>query len=134
VTGASASRDPARSPSNSKLLRHSPPERVATPKALWCSAATVGIRGRPVLFIRRVQILFVLRSKGELKVPTTIKLPLSTGMTPLSRKITLDLFRTRTDFSFLLMVWAVTMLSIGAAAHFGAQSSEFSAFELLAPF
>jgi hypothetical protein len=32
------------------------------------------------------------------------------------------------------MLWAFVMLSIGAAAHFGAQSSEFSALELLAPF
>jgi hypothetical protein len=32
------------------------------------------------------------------------------------------------------MLWAFVMLSMGAAAHFGAQSSEFSALELLAPF
>jgi hypothetical protein len=30
------------------------------------------------------------------------------------------------------MLWAIIMLSIGAAAHFGAQSPEYSAFELLA--
>jgi hypothetical protein len=32
------------------------------------------------------------------------------------------------------MLWAVVMLSISAAAHFGAQSSDFSALEFLAPF
>jgi hypothetical protein len=36
--------------------------------------------------------------------------------------------------SGILMLWAVVMLSIGVAAHFGAQSSELSAFELLALF
>jgi hypothetical protein len=68
-----------------------------------------------------------------MKMPTTIMLPPWTDMTPLSRMIAPAPFRAHVDFG-ILMLWAVIMLSIGAAAHFGAQSSEFSAFELLAPF
>jgi hypothetical protein len=68
-----------------------------------------------------------------MKMPTTIVLPQSTDITPLSRMIAPASFRARIDFG-ILMLWAVTMLSVGAAMHFSAQSSEFSVFELLAPF
>jgi hypothetical protein len=67
-------------------------------------------------------------------MPTTIKLPLPIDLPPpRSRTNEVDPFYARIDFG-ILMLWAVTMLSIGAAAHFGVHSSEFSAFELLVPF
>jgi hypothetical protein len=43
-----------------------------------------------------------------------------------------DPFNARVGFG-ILMLWAIIMLSIGAAAHLGGQSSDYSAFELLAP-
>jgi hypothetical protein len=66
-------------------------------------------------------------------MPTTIQFALSTNMTPRSRTIKPDLFHARIGFG-ILMLWAFIMLSIGAAAHFGAQSSEFITLELLALF
>jgi hypothetical protein len=43
-----------------------------------------------------------------------------------------DPFNARVGFG-ILMLWAIIMLSIGAVAHLGGQSSDYSAFELLAP-
>jgi hypothetical protein len=65
---------------------------------------------------------------------TTINLPLPIDLPPpRSRTNEVAPFYARIDFG-ILMLWAVTMLTVGAVARFGAQSSEFSAFELLAPF
>ena len=66
-------------------------------------------------------------------MPTTIQFALSTDIPPRSRTIKPDLLYARSGFG-ILMLWAFVMLSIGAAAHFGAQSSEFSTVELLALF
>jgi hypothetical protein len=66
-------------------------------------------------------------------MPTTIQFALSADITTRSRTITPDLLYARSGFG-ILMLWALVMLSIGAAAHFGAQSSEFSTVELLALF
>ena len=75
----------------------------------------------------------LLSSKGKLKMPTTIQFVPSTGLPPRWRTTKPDLFYTRADFGILIL-WAFAMLLIGAAAHFGAQSSEFSALESLALF
>jgi len=64
-------------------------------------------------------------------MPTTIPFVPSTDLPP--RWIKPDLFYIRADFG-ILMLWAFAMLLVGAAAHFGAQSSEFSALESLALF
>jgi hypothetical protein len=64
-------------------------------------------------------------------MPTTIELPLSVNMAQRFNPSSLDASNARIGFG-LLMLWAVIMLSIGAAAHFGVQSSEYSVFELLA--
>jgi hypothetical protein len=64
-------------------------------------------------------------------MPTTIPFALPTNMTPRSRTIKPDRFHARIGFG-ILMLWAFVMLSIGAAAHFGAQSSEFITLEHLA--
>jgi hypothetical protein len=77
--------------------------------------------------------LFAPGLKGKLKMPTTIQFAPSTDLPPRSRTIEPDLFHTRAGFG-ILMLWAVAMLLIGAAVHFGAQSSEFSALESLALF
>jgi hypothetical protein len=66
-------------------------------------------------------------------MPTTIQFALSADITTRSRTIKPDLLYARSGFG-ILMLWALVMLSIGAAAHFGAQSSEFSTVELLALF
>jgi hypothetical protein len=64
-------------------------------------------------------------------MPTTINFPLSIQAAQSSHITALDPFNARVGFG-ILMLWAIVMLSIGAAAHFGAQSPEYSAFELLA--
>jgi hypothetical protein len=66
-------------------------------------------------------------------MPTTIEFPLSVNMAQRSNSSSLDPSNARLGFG-ILMLWALIMLSIGAAAHFGAQSSDYNAFELLAPF
>jgi hypothetical protein len=66
-------------------------------------------------------------------MPTTIEFPLSVNMAQRSNSSGLDSFNARIGFK-ILMLWALIMLSIGAAAHFGAQSSAYSAYELLALF
>jgi hypothetical protein len=63
---------------------------------------------------------------------TTIQFITPADTTPRSNTTKHGLLYARSGFG-ILMLWAVVMLSIGAAAHFGAQSSEFTAFELLAP-
>jgi hypothetical protein len=65
-------------------------------------------------------------------MPTTIEFPLSVNMAQRFNPSRLDPFDVRVGFG-MLMLWAFIMLSIGAAAHFGAPSAEYSAFELLAP-
>jgi hypothetical protein len=65
-------------------------------------------------------------------MPTTIEFPLSVNMAQRSNSSGLDSFNARIGFGIL--IWALIMLSIGAAAHFGAQSSAYSAYELLALF
>jgi hypothetical protein len=63
-------------------------------------------------------------------MPTTIEVPLSINM---AQRLNISRpFNARVGFG-MLMLWAITMLSIGAAAHFGGRSSDYSAFELLAP-
>ena len=84
-------------------------------------------------FLSDAFILFALSSKGKLKMPTTIQFVPSTDLPPRWRTIKPNFFYTRADFG-ILMLWAFAMLLIGAAVHFGAQSSEFSALESLAPF
>jgi hypothetical protein len=69
--------------------------------------------------------------KGDLKMPTTIEFPLSVNMAQRFNPSRLDPFSARIGFG-ILMLWAIIMLSIGAAAHFGGQSFEYSIFELLA--
>jgi hypothetical protein len=64
-------------------------------------------------------------------MPTTIEFPLSVNMAQRFNPSRLDVFDRRAGFG-ILMLWAVIMLSIGGAAHFGAQSSDTSAFEVLA--
>jgi hypothetical protein len=66
-------------------------------------------------------------------MPTTTPFVPSTDLPPRWRTIKPDLFYIRADFG-ILMFWAFAMLLIGAAAHFSAQSSEFSALESLALF
>jgi hypothetical protein len=66
-------------------------------------------------------------------MPTTIELPLSASMAQRSHSSGLDLSNARLGFG-ILMLWALIMLWIGAAAHFGAQSPDYSAFEPLALF
>jgi hypothetical protein len=64
-------------------------------------------------------------------MPTTINFPLS--VQPVKRSLITDLDPLDARIGFgILMLWAIIMLSIGAAAHFGAQSPEYGAFELLA--
>jgi hypothetical protein len=69
----------------------------------------------------------------EIKMPTTIESALSVNMAPRFNPSRLDPFSARVGLG-ILMFWAIIMLSIGAAAHFGTQSSEYSVFELLALF
>jgi hypothetical protein len=66
-------------------------------------------------------------------MPTTIEFPLSVNMAQRFNPSRLDPLNAQIGFG-ILMSWAFIMLAIGAAAHFGAPSSEYSAFELLAPF
>jgi hypothetical protein len=44
-----------------------------------------------------------------------------------------QLFDARSDV-WLIAIWVIAMLLIGASEHFGKQSSDFSALEFLAPF
>jgi hypothetical protein len=67
----------------------------------------------------------------RLKMPTTIVFPLAVNMAQRFDPSRLDPLHDRLCFG-ILMLWALIMLSIGAAAHFGTQSSGYSAFELLA--
>jgi hypothetical protein len=60
-------------------------------------------------------------------MPTTIEFPLSANMAQRSHSSRLDLSNTRLGFG-ILVLWALIMLSIGAAAHFGAQPSDYNAF------
>jgi hypothetical protein len=64
-------------------------------------------------------------------MPTTVALPPSIEMAQHFNPAELDRFNNRIGFG-ILMLWAFIMLSIGATAHFGAQSSEYSAFEFRA--
>ena len=64
-------------------------------------------------------------------MPTTIEFPLSVNMAQRFNPSRLDAFDGRAGFG-TLMLWAVIMLSIGGAAHFGTQSSDTSALEVLA--
>ncbi len=66
-------------------------------------------------------------------MPTTIPFALSTNLTSCSRTIKPDRVHARIGFG-ILMLWAFVMLSIGAAAHFGAHSSEFITLERLASY
>jgi hypothetical protein len=63
-------------------------------------------------------------------MPTTIEFPLPVNMAQRFNP-SRDPFDARIGFG-ILMLWAVIVLTIGAAAHFGAQSPDYSAFELLA--
>jgi hypothetical protein len=69
----------------------------------------------------------------RLKMPTTIEFPLSANISNRFNPSSIDRVEARIGFA-ILMLWALIMLSIGAAAHFGAQSSDYNAFELLALF
>jgi hypothetical protein len=71
--------------------------------------------------------------QGDLKMPTTIEFPLSINMSKPLNPSRIDRIESRTGFA-ILMLWALIMLSIGAGAHFGATSSDFGAFDFLAPF
>jgi hypothetical protein len=64
-------------------------------------------------------------------MPTTINFLLSIYTVQRSHITGFDPLNIRIGFG-ILMLWAIIMLSIGAAAHFGVQSPEYSAFELLA--
>jgi presenilin-like A22 family membrane protease len=66
-------------------------------------------------------------------MPTTIKFPLSADMTQRPKTIKLHRSWTR-DGYWLLTIWAVVMLSIGAAAHFGLQFGDLTALEQVALF
>jgi hypothetical protein len=66
-------------------------------------------------------------------MPTTIELPLSANLSNRFNPSNIDRVEARIGFA-ILMLWALIMLSIGAAAHLGAQSAGYSAFELLALF
>jgi hypothetical protein len=66
-------------------------------------------------------------------MPTTIEFPLSANMAQRVHSSHFVSSNARLGLG-ILMLWALIMLSISAAAHFGAQSSDYSAFELLAPF
>jgi hypothetical protein len=71
--------------------------------------------------------------KGESKMPTTIQLPLSIRLMPRLWTRKRVPFYAQAGFT-ILMLWAVILLSIGAAAHFGMPHSELTAFEQLALF
>jgi hypothetical protein len=64
-------------------------------------------------------------------MPTTIVFPLSVNMAQRFNRSRRDPLNGPVAFG-IVMLWAFIMLSIGAVAHFGAQSSEYMAFELLA--
>jgi hypothetical protein len=66
-------------------------------------------------------------------MPTTIQLALSTDMTSDLTTTKPKRFYARTDFT-ILMLWALTMLSVSAAAQFGTQPSELNTFEIIMPF
>jgi hypothetical protein len=66
-------------------------------------------------------------------MPTTIEFPLSANMSRPFNLSRIDRVDARIGFG-ILMLWALIMLSIGAATHFGAPPSDYSAFELLALF
>jgi hypothetical protein len=66
-------------------------------------------------------------------MPTTIELPLSADISKRFNLPRIDRAEVQIGFA-ILMLWALIMLSIGAAAHFGAPSADYSAFELLALF
>ena len=67
----------------------------------------------------------------ELIMPTTIDVPLSVTVAQRFNPSRPNLFNAQPGFA-ILMLWALIMLSIGAAAHFGFHAAEYSAFELLA--
>jgi hypothetical protein len=81
--------------------------------------------------MRYERIASVICAKGDLKMPTTIEFPLPVNMAQRFNRSRVDPFDARIGFG-ILMLWAVITLTIGAAAHFGLQSSEYNAFELLA--
>jgi hypothetical protein len=63
-------------------------------------------------------------------MPTTIQFPLPKDIRLQSKTINLD-----RSFGFgILTCWALILLSIGAFAHFGAQSAESGALDMLALF
>jgi hypothetical protein len=66
-------------------------------------------------------------------MPTTIEFPLSVHPSKRFDLSRLDRLDARIGFG-ILMLWALIMLSIGAAAHFGAQSPDYSTYELVALF
>ncbi len=63
---------------------------------------------------------------------TTIESSSSTGKTQRSKTAKLDRFSALAGFG-ILMVWAMTMLLIGAIPLFGSQCSEPSVCEFFAP-
>lgn len=66
-------------------------------------------------------------------MPTTIELPLSVNLSNRFNPSRLDRLDARIGLG-VLMLWALIMLSIGGAAHFGAQSPDYNAYELVALF
>jgi hypothetical protein len=66
-------------------------------------------------------------------MPTTIEFPLSANISKRFNPPRIDRLEAHIGFA-ILMLWALIMLSIGAAAHFGTPSADYGAFELLASF
>jgi hypothetical protein len=66
-------------------------------------------------------------------MPTTIEFPLSADISERFNPPRIDRVEAYIGFA-ILMLWALIMLSIGAASHFGTPSADYSAFELLALF
>jgi hypothetical protein len=66
-------------------------------------------------------------------MPTAIEFPLSANLSKCVNPSRHDRLDARIGFG-ILTLWALIMLSIGAAAHFGAQSPDYGAYELVAPF
>jgi hypothetical protein len=66
-------------------------------------------------------------------MPTTIEFPLSVHTTQRLNMTSLDPFNARVDFG-ILTLWTIILLSIGAAAQFGAPTPEYNDFQLIGLF
>jgi hypothetical protein len=85
--------------------------------------------GDKVLFFQ----FLILGTQRKSEMPTTIAPPLAVNMSLRSGMTKPGTFHSQIAFG-ILMLWAVALLSIGAFAHFGSQSSNLTAFEQLALF